>query len=126
MALTKSVKIGGSYYKGYELLVSSTPGAYILDMSLDRSATVNSMSVTPDTYGAGDTFGFRHMNAGTSASVAVLGETIYNAGAGISVMFDLPAFEPLQPNEPIRLTYTNTAGKALAVHCIVEYVGVKK
>jgi hypothetical protein len=39
-------------------------------------------------------------------------------------MFDFPALEPMEANEPLRLTYNNTAGKAIAVHAIVEYGGI--
>ena len=52
MAISKSVKVGGSYYKGYELLVSASAGAYILDMALDVNCVINSVSMTPDVYGA--------------------------------------------------------------------------
>jgi hypothetical protein len=64
------------------------------------------------------------MNTGTTATLATLAETIYNPGAGIAISFDFPALEPMDANEPLRLTYTNTAGKAVAVHCIVEYGGI--
>ena len=126
MALNKTVKIGGSYYKGFELLVSSAAGAYILDMTLDVPSVINSISLTADVYGAGDTMELKHMNVGTTGSLGLLGETIYNPGAGISVAFDLPALEPMAANEPLRLTYTNTAGVAVAVHTIVEYGGITK
>ena len=125
-ALQKSVKIGGSYYKGYELLVSSAAGAYVLDMAIDAPCVINSISITADVYGAGDTMQLKHMNATTSRSLAMIGETIYNAGANVSVGFDFPALEPMEANEPLRLTYTNVATKAIAVHTIVEYGGITK
>lgn len=126
MALNKSVKVGGSYYKGYELLVSSAAGAYILDMSLDVPCVINSISMTPDTYGAGDTMKLQHMNSSTTGSLGLLAETVYNAGGGVAIQFDLPALEPMAAGEPLRLTYTNTAGRAVAVHTIVEYGGITK
>ena len=123
MALNKAVKIGGSYYKGFELLVSAATGDYVLDMSLAVSSHINSVSFTPDTYGAGDTMSLKHLSAG-GATLATIAETIYNPGAGMAVSLDFPAFEPMLPNEKLRLTYTNTAGKAVAVHTIVEYIGI--
>ena len=126
MAINKAVKVGGSYYKGYELLVSSSAGAYILDMALDVNCVINSISLTPDVYGAGDTMKLTHMNVATTASLGLLAESIYNAGAGVAIQFDLPALEQMASNEPLRLTYTNTAGMAIAVHTIVEYGGITK
>jgi len=125
MALNKSVMRGGSYYKGYELIVSAAPGAYVLDMALDVNCVINSTSVTPDAYGAGDTFELRHMDS-SGKQVALLGESIYNAGKNIAIMFDWPALEEMRANESLRLTYNNTAGSALNVHVIVEYGGILK
>ena len=125
MALNKSVKIGGAFYKGFELLVSDTPGDYILDMTLDANCVVNSISFTCDVYGAGDTMTLKHLNT-ANKSVGLIAESIYNPGAGITIAFDFPALEPMQPNEPLRLTYTNAAGKAIAIHTIVEYGGITK
>jgi hypothetical protein len=125
-ALNKAVKIGGSYYKGFELLVASSAGSYVLDMALDVPCMINSISLTPDVYGAGDTMKLNHMNSGTTASLALLAETVYNPGANVTVAFDFPAFESMAANESLRLTYTNVATKAIAVHTIVEYAGITK
>lgn len=124
MALNKAVKVGGSYYKGFELLVSSSAGSYVLDMSLSVPCVVNSISFTPDTYGAGDTMSLKHMSVGTTSVVATIADSIYNPGAGMAVSLDFPALEPMAADEPLRLTYTNVATKAVAVHCIVEYGGI--
>jgi len=125
MSLSKSVKIGGSYYKGYELLVSAATGAYVLDMTLDTACMINSVSVTPDTYGAGDTFELRHMSS-SGQQLALLMETVYNPGKNIAIGFDFPAMEDMKANESLRITYNNVYGNALAVHVVVEYVGVTK
>jgi hypothetical protein len=126
MALHKQVKVGGSFYKGYELLVSSPTGSYVIDMTLDSSCAINSISITPDVYGSGDTIKLSHMSVGSSSSLKIIADTIYNAGAGVSIAFDFPALEPMLSNEPLRLTYNNVAGKAIALHMIVEYVGIIK
>jgi len=95
-------------------------------MKLDVPCVINSISMTPDAYGAGDTMQLNHMNSGTTGSLAIIAESIYNAGAGVAVQFDFPALEPMGTNEPLRLTYTNTASVAVAVHTIVEYGGITK
>ena len=82
--------------------------------------------MTPDVYGAGDTLSLSHMNSATTDSLATIAESIYNAGAGVSIQFDFPALEPMAANEPLRLTYTNVASKAVALHTIVEYGGYTK
>ena len=126
MALTKRTKQGGSYYKGYELIVSSSAGDYILDISETGYSTINSLSITPDTYGAGDTMQLSHMNSGTTDTIAILADSIYNPGANLATMFDFPALEMMGAGEVLRFTYTNTATEALNVHLIVEYVGITK
>ena len=124
MALQKQVKIGGAYYQGFELIVSSTPGAYVLNMTQTGAAVVNSVSVVADAYGAGDRYSITHLTANTSTTKALIANGVYNPGANVTTIFDFPAFEPLLPNEIIRLTYTNTAAVAVNIHCIVEYVGM--
>jgi hypothetical protein len=126
MALPKRVKKGGSYYKGYELIVSDAAGDYTLDMAETSGAVVNSMSIIPDAYGTGDTFTVSHLNNGTTDTLAILADTIYNPGANVPTMFDFPAYEQMDSNEVLRLVYTNTAGTALNVHVIVEYGGIRK
>ncbi len=126
MALHKQVKIGGSYYKGYELLVSASTGTYIKDMSLDADSVINSINITCDVYGSGDIMKLNHMNVGFTESLALLAESLFNPGAGISIGLDFPALEPMGKNESLRLTYENTAGVAVAVHIIVEYCGITK
>jgi hypothetical protein len=127
MALGKRVKIGGSYYKGYELIVGTTTGDSILDMVQDKSCAVNSFSATPDAYGVGDYMSLKHITTDETGKTVTytLAETIYVLGASISVAFDFVAFEQMKPNDTLRLTYTKVDGAtAVNVHTIVEYGGV--
>ena len=126
MALTKRVKQGGSYYQGNELIVSSAPADYILDIVQTGAATINSLSVTPDTYGQGDTFDVQHLSSDTQTVIALLANNINNLGKNVSILFDLPALELMDAGDILRLSYTNTASEALAVHTIVEYVGLTR
>lgn len=126
MALPKLVKSGGSFYKGYELLVSSAPGEYVLNIVQPTTGAVNSLSVIPDTYGAGDTFKLEHLATTTGPLKFVLAESIYNPGANVATLFDFPAYQNVGGGESFRLTYTNTATQAVAVHVIIEYVGINK
>ena len=126
MALHKRVKTGGSLYKGYELNVSSSVGNYTVDMSETGAAALNSISITPDGYGSGDTFKLEHLTSDTERVIALLAEDVYNPGANVSTMFDFPALEPLEANEVMRFTYVNTATEALNVHIVLEYVGINR
>ena len=126
MALPKKVKRGGSYYKGYELIVSTAAGDYTLDMTETSGAVANSMSIIPDAYGTGDTFTVSHLSSDTTKTVAVIADSIYNPGANVPTLFDFPAYEQMDANEVLRLVYTNTATVALNVHVIVEYGGIRK
>ena len=108
------------------MIVSSTVGPYLLDITQTQNGAVNSISVTPDTYGPGDSFRIEHMNVGSTAVLALIGKTIYTPGANVATIFDLPALEKLASNEPLRLTYTNVATEAMSVHVIVEYVGMDR
>ena len=129
MAVDKRVKTGGSYYKGFELIIGTTAGAHVLDMlptgAIQAGAVcINSLSITPDQYGVGDTMEVSHMNSGTTKTLFILAENIYNLGAGLSVSFDFPAFESMASGEPLRLTYTKSDVQTpVTVHTIVEYAG---
>lgn len=89
---------------------------------------MNSVSMTPDAYGSGDTMKLQHMNdpAGTGNCLAILGEDIYNVGRNASVALDFPAAELVNAGESVLFTYTNTASIAMNVHILVEYVGIRK
>jgi|SRR6185436_5847759 len=121
MALPKRVKVGGIGYKGYALVVSSTPGAYVLNMAATINAGVNSIVVTPDHYGAGDNFKIDHIVDGTV--FRNIADTIYNVGAGVSLMFDFAAMQDVRVNQSMRLTYTNVATTAMNVYTIIERIG---
>jgi hypothetical protein len=125
MALPKRVMVGGAYYKGYKLTVDATPGDYILDMTVTgKSCAVNSISVVPDVYGAGDHFKLEHLDA-TDALQSLLADTIYNVGKSIAWLFDFPAYELMGDGHKFRLTYTNVAGKALNVYTNLERLTTK-
>lgn len=124
MALPKRVKVGGSYYVGHKLSVSATPGDYSADLKLPANAAgvINGISVVPDQYGAGDRFDLLHLNSATTATLSVVATGVYNVGANAAWQFDLAALEKMQPNEPIRITYTNTATVAMNVYVTIEYI----
>ena len=126
MALNKAVKVGGSLYKGYELLVTATTGDHVIAMTETAAASVNSISVTPDTYGSGDNFKLEHITSDSSLTLALLAETIYNPGKNVAVMFDFPALERVDAGEIFKLTYSNVSTDSKAMHIIVEYVGIRR
>ena len=89
---------------------------------------MNGLSITPDGYGVGDTMKVEHYNdaSATGSCVAILAEDIHNAGANSAVMLDFPAAELINNGESIKFTYVNSAGVAMNVYLIAEYVGIKK
>lgn len=126
MALPKRVKVGGSYYKGYSLVVSSTAGDYVLVVPFTQGCAINGFSVTPDAYGAGDSFKLLHVDT-TAASggtvVSTLAETVYMLGAGVTISLDFVSLELCSSGDSFRMVYTNSAGtSAVNVYTIVERV----
>jgi hypothetical protein len=121
MAMPKRVKVGGSYYKGYKLVVSAAPGNYVLNMTLSTAAAYNGITVIPDAYGAGDYFTLEHLDASGNL-IATLANTIYNVGASAAWQFDFAALELMTANHILRLTYVNVAGTALNVYTSVEHI----
>jgi hypothetical protein len=121
MAISKRVMRGGSYYKGYKLVVNATPGDYVLDMTLANASVINGITVIPDTYGVGDYFTLQHLNA-SSEVIKTLADTVYNVGANAAWQFDFAALEEMQPGDKFRLTYTNAAGVALNVYTNTERI----
>jgi len=121
MALPKSVKIGGSYYKGYKLTVGAGAGDYVLDMTLSAACVINGLTVIPDAYGAGDYFKLEHLNS-SNAVIETLADTVYNVGASAAWEFDFSALERMEPGDKFRLTYTNVAGVALTVYTNLERI----
>ena len=133
MALPKQVKDqGGSFYKGYILEVAAPPGNNQLDMVIATSGcAVNGLIVTCDQAGAGDYFKLEHFNSDglalTSEGKAiknggVIAETIYNKGKGVAQKFDFMSLELFEPNDKLRLVYTNVAGVAMNVYIDVERI----
>jgi len=126
MALAKRVKIGGSYYKGHLLPVSSATGDYpIAIIPSTTGHAVNGLSITPDLYGAGDYSNLYHMSTTATTGgtiIKTLAENIYNVGGGVSVMLDFATLELVNPGESLRYVYHNAATTAMNVYVTVEVV----
>lgn len=120
-ALAKRVKVGGSYYKGYKLVVSATPGDYVLDMTIAQNGALNGITIIPDTYGAGDYMTLQHLRLDGTVK-ATLGDTVYNVGANAAWQLDFSSLELMETSEKLRLTYTNVAGQALNVYTLIERI----
>lgn len=121
MALGKRIKIGGSYYKGYILPVSATPGDYVIDMVIATGCAINGITIIPDGYGVGDYFKLDHLDS-SNKEVKVLAETVYNVGANAAWLLDFAAAELMNAGDKFRLTYTNVAGVALNIYTCVERI----
>lgn len=121
MALAKKVKVGGSFYKGYKLVVSAGAGDYVLDMTHTTACAINGITVIPDAYGAGDYFKIEHLKMDNTL-IRTIVETVYNVGANAAWLFDLIALEMMNPGDKFRLTYTNVAGTAMNVYTNVERI----
>lgn len=128
MALSKRVKVGGAYYRGYKCAVSSTPANYTTIIANTSGVAINGVSITPDDYGALDKMKLEHFSdaSGTGRCMAILAEDIYNVGAHTAIMLDFPSMELVNNGESIKFTYVNTASVALNVYLIAEFVGIKK
>jgi len=128
MALAKRVKVGGAHYQGYAVAVASASGDYSQVIVQTSGMAVNSISITPSAYGAGDTWNLIHYNdiAGTGAIVAVLAQDINNMGKNASIMLDFPTAEKVDAGECLLFNYTNTASIAGTVFLVVESVGLQK
>lgn len=125
MALTKRSMVGGAYYKGYKLTVNAGAGDYVLDMILAAKACAcNGISITPDDYGAGDSYKIEHLD-GDGVVKSLLASTIYNIGKNVTQIFDFPAYELLDAGHKMRLTYTNVAGVAMSVYTTLERLTTK-
>jgi|SRR3990167_899550 len=122
MALHKRVKQGGTYYKGYQLVVLATTGDYVLHVDTDHAVVVNGIQLIPDAYGVGDYITIKHYtNTAGNVVVDSIADSIFNAGKNASVELDFPALEPMLPNEDMRIIYTNIAGTAAVLSVIVEF-----
>lgn len=128
MALNKRVKVGGAHYQGYALPIASASGEYSQVIVQTGGMAVNSISITPSTYGALDTWSLVHHAdaSGTGNIIAVLAQSMNNIGAGAAVMLDFPAAERVDAGESLMFTYLNTASIAGTVFVVVESVGLQK
>lgn len=123
MAVPKQVKVGGSYYKGSILNVASASGDYVVFLTLTGTGgcAVNSISITPEAAGPGDTMKLEHMSGATGGNVvATLAESLPNMGAGIPINLDFFAMEKVLTGESLKLTYSNTALTSMQVFIILE------
>ena len=124
----KPIKSGGAYYKGYLLTMVASTGTWSIVITNTDGAALSGLSVTADVYGAGDTWGFKHMAdvSGTGSIIQILGEGIYNAGVGAPVNLDLPALQLIKPTESLKFSYVNVASKSCSVYLLAEWAGVRK
>ena len=122
MAIGKRVKQGGSYFQGFQLVVSTGIGNYTQDVVLsNQGCAVNSITLTPISFGDGDYLTVQHLNVDGNVD-RTLGDTVYNLGAGVSIMLDFAALEVFDAGEKLRLIYTNVAGVAMNVYFVVERI----
>ena len=82
------------------------------------------MTLTPDKYGATDYITIQHLdvNGNVMSPRGTLGDTIYNLGAGVSIMLDFSALELFAMGEKLRVIYTNVAGVAMNLYIIAERI----
>lgn len=126
MAISKRVKTGGSFYRGYKLDVASATGAYYLAIvPTAANFAVNGFSVTPGAFGDDDTFDLYHVDTTATVGgkvIAVLCTGINNVGGGVSLDFDFAALELVNPGESLRFVYNNSAEVALTNYIRVETI----
>ena len=125
MAIAKRVKQSGTYFQGFKLTVSAGAGNYTQDIALASGAcAISSITFTPDKYGATDYITVQHLDAnGNILSLrGTLADTIYNLGAGVSIMLDFSSLEIFLAGEKLRVIYTNVAGTAMNLYIIAERV----
>ena len=123
MAISKPVKVGGINYTGYLLAVNSSPGAYVLDVSMAGNCAVNSVSITPEKYGPSDHYKLEHVINGNPNKPIC--SNVYNIGAGVTMNFDFAAMQMINNNEVLRLTYNNVASTAMSIYMHVERIGIR-
>ena len=123
MALPKRVKHGGSFFKGYQLAVLSTAGAYVLHISRPENFVVNSITFICSDSGAGDYLTAEVYNTTSGGSLlTTLAESMYNPGPGVSMILGFPALEHVAANNDLRFTYVNSGSVALDVNVYVEHI----
>ena len=125
-ALPKRVKVGGIFYKGFQLVVASNVGDYPIAMVMTTAGhAYNSLSITPDSYGAGDNYAAYVMDTTATTGGKVLEtllDNVYNLGGGVTVNFDFASLQKVDPGNSIKFVYTNTATKAMNVYITAECI----
>ena len=121
MPMHKNVKIGGSYYEGQKLSVSSAVGDYVLNMTFTAAGAASAMTVIPDQAGATDTFNVERIDV--DGDVAhTLAKDIPNVGRNAAWRFEYPALLKIANGGKLRVTYTNAAAIAMNVYVVLEQV----
>jgi len=119
MAMHKYVKIGGSYYEGQKLSVTSAAADYVLDMAFTAAGGANAMTIIPDQFGAGDTMAAQHLN--TAGEVThVLATGVPNVGRNAAWRFEYPGLQKFANGDTLRIIYTNAASVAMNVYVVLE------
>ena len=119
MPMHKYVKIGGSYYEGQKLTVSSAAADYVLDMAFTAAGGASAMTVIPDQAGAGDTFDAQHLDVDGNVT-RVLAKDVPNVGRNASWRFEYPGLQKFGNGESLRIVYTNVASVAMNVYVVLE------
>ncbi len=126
MALPKIVRdSGGSFYKGYRVVIGAGLGDTQLDMIISNTGhALNGVIVTCTETGDGDYYKLEHFNSAGNPldpdgfplkNSGILAETIFNKGGGVAQQFDFVSLELFYPGDILRFTYTNVAGVAMDV-----------
>ena len=126
MAIGKRVKVGGTFYQGFKTDIASTPGDYFVALVPSTwGHAVNGISITPRSYGDGDTFSLVHMDTTATVggtAIAVIATNVYNLGGGVTINLDFASLELVRPGGSIRFIYTNTASIAMTTFITVESI----
>lgn len=128
MALGKWVHKGGTYYKGGSISVNSASAQYSTVIALTSTASLASVSITPNTLGAGDTFRVIHYDDadGTGNIIAVLAEDVNNVGANAAVTLEFPGIVNVNSGQSIKFIHVNTASIAGTTYVVAEFAGMAK
>ena len=119
MPMHKYVKIGGSYYEGQKLSVSSAAADYVLDMAFTAAGGASAMTIIPDQFGAGDTIAAQHLDADGNIT-RVLATGVPNVGKNAAWRFEYPGLQKFGNGESLRIVYTNVASVAMNVYTVLE------
>ena len=120
------MKVGGIYYEGFKADVASAAGDYLVALVPSTwGHAVNSISITPSSYGADDYFSLVHVDTTATAggsAVAVIATNLWNLGGGVTINLDFASLELVKPGESIRFAYSNSASVAMTVFVTVESI----